>query len=153
MTPQRYFTWAFILSIGGTIFSGYLSAHKLFVKSCAFGETCPMVFGWPACYYGFAVFLLLFGASAMGLRFPRSNVRGPAIKIMAWGSLFGLIFAGALTAQEIGNWLDAGSVSYRLGLPTCSYGALFYAILLALTVKALSDRTKPAEPPRRETAA
>lgn len=147
MTAQRYFIWAFVLSLGGTLFAGYQSFYKIFVKACAFGETCPIVLGWPACYYGLAIFLVLLVAAGAGLRSVNPRVREPATKTLFWGSLVGLIFAGSLSMQEISGILNAAAASYGLGLPTCVYGAVFYAVLFVLTVLAVRRSTKTAVPP------
>ena len=47
------------LSIAGLLFSGYLSSYRFFSDTCAFNEPCPYFLGYPACYYGFAMFLIM----------------------------------------------------------------------------------------------
>jgi len=60
----------FILSILGTVFSGTLSYLELF---CSSGLTCPApgtpgtIFGYPACVYGFFMFLILAVVSGLGV--------------------------------------------------------------------------------------
>ncbi len=51
------------LALLGFLFSGYYAATKFFTDTCAFGETCPYFLGYPACYYGFGMFTVLFVTS------------------------------------------------------------------------------------------
>ncbi len=59
----------FTLSVLGTIFSGTLSYLELFGSG---GLTCPSpgapgtIFGYPACVYGFFMFLVLAVVSGLG---------------------------------------------------------------------------------------
>ena len=81
----------FILGLSGLVFAGYLSAIKLFNEKCAFNEACPYFLGYPACYYGFVMYLaiaVLAGLLVLGkwderkaihnfdCRFTRSYFRG-----------------------------------------------------------------------------
>lgn len=65
-----------LLGIGGVAFSGYLSYRELFSES---GAMCPVpgapgtVFGYPACIYGFFMYLAVVVAAALGLA--RSRTR------------------------------------------------------------------------------
>jgi len=146
MNQKKYYPWAFALSLGGVLFAGYLSSYKLFTKTCAFGESCPIFLGYPACYYGFAMFLTLFIASAVGLFGKSESAKATAMKVNAWVSLAGIIFAGSLTFGEVWPWFTAGVKFYDLGLPTCSYGLVFYVILFVLTARALKVKTASAAP-------
>lgn len=71
---KRALQIVFALSLAGTAFSGTLSYLELFGKSAA---SCPAVgtpgtiLGYPACVYGFVMFLLLAIVSGVGL------MRGP----------------------------------------------------------------------------
>ncbi len=152
MSPRRYFLLTLLLSIGGTLFAAYQSGYKFFVRSCAFGEACPYVWGLPACYYGLALFLILLGASAVGLRYHAAGFGPISRRIMLGASFAGLIFAGTLSVQELNGILhDTGAV-YGLGLPTCVYGAIFFAAIFVLSVTAPRDAARgssPAGSPRR----
>lgn len=59
------------LALGGTAFSGTLTYRELFTASAA---TCPApgaagtLLGYPACVYGFFMFLLITGLSVWALR-------------------------------------------------------------------------------------
>ena len=61
------------ISIAGMLFSGYLSYGELVAKVCytkilGMGTTCTQVFGFPACLYGFIMYLLVFIVAVLGLR-------------------------------------------------------------------------------------
>ena len=71
---------AFLLSLAGTLFSGVLTYRELFGSSAL---ACPApgapgtVFGYPACVYGFFVFLTLTVVTGLGLRAGRHEVARP----------------------------------------------------------------------------
>ena len=62
---------SFLLSLGGTLFSGVLSYQELFGRTAL---ACPVpgapgtLLGYPACVYGFFMFLVLTVVSGLGLR-------------------------------------------------------------------------------------
>ena len=59
------------ISVFGLLFSGVLTYHELFGVSA---ESCPApgapgtVFGYPACVYGFFMYLTIAGIAGVGLR-------------------------------------------------------------------------------------
>jgi uncharacterized membrane protein len=59
-----------LLGTGGLAFSGYLSYRELFTET---GATCPSpgepgtVLGYPACIYGFFMYLAVVIAAVIGL--------------------------------------------------------------------------------------
>lgn len=62
---------AFLLSLAGTLFSGTLSYRELFGSSalaCPAPGTPGTLLGYPACVYGFVVFLVLTIVTGLGLR-------------------------------------------------------------------------------------
>ena len=67
---------SFLLSLSGTLFSGVLTYRELFGLSAL---ACPApgapgtVFGYPACVYGFFVFLALTVVTGLGLRAGRTE--------------------------------------------------------------------------------
>lgn len=67
MKKQTALKAVLIISIAGLLFSGYLSYSEIFKRFCALG-TCSAVVGVPACVYGFAMYLVLFIVSIVGLR-------------------------------------------------------------------------------------
>jgi uncharacterized membrane protein len=118
----------FILSLGGFIFSGYLSLVKLLSNTCALNEPCPYFFGYPACWYGFVIFSILLITSILSLN-------RPAFKTLLWVlfviSGIGVLFAGYFTLPEISRILSGNH--YSLGLPTCAYGLIFYILIFWLS--------------------
>jgi hypothetical protein len=79
MVVKRALQFVCALSLLGTLFSGTLSYKELFGSG---GLTCPSpgapgtLLGYPACVYGFFMFLLLFIISAAGLFFGAREVAG-----------------------------------------------------------------------------
>lgn len=126
------------LAAAGTAFSGYLSAVRLLTGSCAFNESCPFFLGYPACWYGFAMFASILGVSMAA--FSGHWKTESAAKTIGSIALLGTIFAGHFVWAEVAAWLGAGNASYELVLPTCVYGLVFYAAILVLSVWMLTHR-------------
>ncbi len=120
--------WIFILSVAGVLFAGYLSGVKFFKETCAFNESCPYVLGFPACYYGFFMFLTLFIVSLL-LILKKYDPK-ILLKIIFGVSIAGILFAGVLSFQEL-----ISPSTYALGLPTCAYGFIVYLIILVISGK------------------
>jgi len=140
MAPRTFFTWAAGLSLGGTLFAGYLSGVKLITKNCAFGETCPYFLGYPSCWYGFAMFLVLLVLALLG-RYGKMPERKAAKGLLGVAAL-GTVFAGSFVVQEVAGWFAAGHVLlYGFGLPTCVYGLVFYVALLILSAAFLKRKS------------
>lgn len=125
-----YLHWAFGLSLCGTLFAGYLSFYKIFAKTCAFNEPCPIFLGYPACWYGLAMFGTMFAVSMLGML---GILAAPAVaKANAAVSFLGVLFAGYFTWNEVASWIGGNAPRYGLALPTCAYGLIFYvAIFIA----------------------
>ncbi|MFA5853874.1 MAG: hypothetical protein WC866_02180 [Patescibacteria group bacterium] len=132
-----YLKWSFALSLGGTLFAGYLSFYKLFAKSCAFNEPCPTFLGQPSCWYGLAMFSLMLIASLLGLFGPFTPKM--IARFNATISLLGIFFAGYFTWTEVVAWIAGNVSSYQLGLPTCAYGLIFYVTIFVLSVRSGKD--------------
>jgi len=115
----------FGVGIAGVLFSGYLSAVKLFSNTCAFNESCPFFLGYPACYYGFVLFALI-ALLAGFLYFGKGHVK-TLLNRLALVSLVGIVFSGYFVIQEIPNYLS-----------TCSLGLLFYILVFILSIVAHS---------------
>ena len=128
-----------LLSIGGVLFSGYLSGKKFFTDGCAFNEPCPYFLGYPSCYFGFGLFLIIFVLSLM-LRSSSFNVLriGKGIRTV---SLLGVLFALYFTIPEIKGILTLTS-NYSLGLPTCAYGLVFFLLIFILSVRFIKINTQ-----------
>lgn len=121
-----------IFSLAGVLFSGYLSGTKLFSSVCAFGETCPIFLGLPACYYGFIMFFLLAVFSIV-LALDKWNLKALS-KALLITSLVGVIFAGKFAIEELPLFFQNGFGSYTFGLPTCVMGWLFFIVVFVLSV-------------------
>ncbi|MCF7864972.1 MAG: hypothetical protein K9M11_00500 [Candidatus Pacebacteria bacterium] len=118
----------FIISLGGVLFSGYLSSIKFFLKTCSFGETCPYFLGYPACYYGFALFLILFIVSILGLI---GKIQAQAhTKTLTSISIVGVVFSGFFVVSE------------NFKLSTCSLGLLFFIIIFIFSLRQLTTLKK-----------
>jgi len=131
----KYIIALFILASAGLFFSGYLSSVKLLSGSCAFNETCPYFLGYPACWYGFLMYFVMF--SGVMLAFFK-KIRGKtAVQLSMWVSALGIVFAGRFAVQEI----LAGQFTGILGLSTCVYGLIFYLAIFAVSLAARARRT------------
>jgi len=130
---SAYLKTTFYLTLAGSLFSGYLSAKKLFTNVCAFNEGCPYFLGYPACWYGFGMFFIMFIAVILGVRRVISEyaVRSTLITV----SFIGILFAGRFVVPEIIQYIERGNLGYTLGLPTCAYGLLFYIIIFIVSVR------------------
>lgn len=134
MADSRYRKITLILSLAGVLFSEYLSAVKLFTSTCALSEPCPYFLGYPACWYGFGMFLTLFMAALFG--FSKNVTFRNVVRTHAIVSGLGILFAGYFTIPEIGR-LFSGTSTYSLGLPTCAYGLIFYITIFILSFRYL----------------
>jgi uncharacterized membrane protein len=135
MSIKTYLKVTFVLALAGVLFSGYLSATKLFTGTCAFNESCPYFLGYPACWYGFGMFLAMFIAAIVGLR-RVASARSTA-KFVTAVSLLGILFAGSFTWAELSTWLAARNSGYQLLLPTCVYGLVFYIAIFVASAATL----------------
>jgi hypothetical protein len=143
MKTDKYVRTAVILTLAGVLFSGYLSGVKFFSGACAFKEGCPVFLGYPACYYGFAMFSTMFVATLLAL-VRRASGRWPLQLNLAVSAL-GLCFSGSFAVREIAVWFQPGQFRlYGLGLSTCVYGFLFYIVIFVFTALAL--KREPAGP-------
>jgi hypothetical protein len=73
MTMKRSLKVILAIALFGLFFSGYLSYHEVFATVPP-AATCPSigrpgtVFGYPACVYGFFMYLAIVTVAALGLR-------------------------------------------------------------------------------------
>lgn len=75
MRPIRALQVILGMSLFGTVFSGTLTFRELFgatAMSCPAPGAPGTVFGWPACVYGFFMYLAVAGVAVAGLRGARS---------------------------------------------------------------------------------
>ena len=59
---NSYLLAILIISIGGILFSGYLSYKELFSKSCSIkGKNCGLkIANIPVCVYGLVMYIIIF---------------------------------------------------------------------------------------------
>jgi uncharacterized membrane protein len=137
MDTKNHNLWLFILAVAGTLFSGYMSATKLFSQTCPFSEPCAYFLGVPACYFGFFMFAALLVLSGIQL-FRNKNL----LKAILGVSIAGILFSGYYSISELMKCSVAGSCSYSLGLPTCAYGLVFYIAVFAISLCAAKCEKK-----------
>lgn len=127
------------LSLGGVAFAGYLSGVKFFSETCAFNEHCPYFLGYPACYFGLAMYLtlaalaLLTAGGYLGLR--------TGVQWMLYVAIAGVLFSGYYTLAELPTIFTRGVSAFLLGLPTCAWGFLMYIAIALISFYTL--RTLP----------
>jgi uncharacterized membrane protein len=113
-----------VFIVMGLGFSGYLSGVKFISDICAFGEQCPYFLGFPACYFGFAMYLTMF--VLLLVHFFGKLKEGALYRGVLWIAVLGILFAGYFTLREVGTIFTDGLGAFVLGLPTCAWGLLFY---------------------------
>ena len=62
-----------------------------------------------------------------------------ASKIIAVVSFVGILFAGRFVVPEIEKLLSGIHKVYTLGLPTCTYGLIFYILIFIVSKSKFSD--------------
>lgn len=130
-----------VFSLAGLVFAGYLSSKKLFTNTCAFNESCPYFLGYPACYYGFVMYLAL---AILGIFLVAGGVgKRKGAGWMMFVSFLGILFAGSFTLGELPILFKNGLSAYVLGLPTCALGLIFYIIIFCISI-ALYRKNKAA---------
>lgn len=125
---------------GGLLFSGYLSGVKFFSDTCAFGSTCPIFLGYPACYTGFAVYLVLAIIAIISL-FKKEMTRFLLVSTTGL-SLFGVLFSGKLTLSELSVLFSDGFVAFVNSLPLCSIGLIVYIVIFILSLSIGKSETE-----------
>jgi uncharacterized membrane protein len=124
--------WILYLSIAGVLFAGYLTLSKLLVGTCAFGESCPFLFGYPVCIYGLMIFSTIMISTIALLLHPADKIARNMLWIM---SILGVVFSGYYAFQEIFNPICGNACVYQLGLPTCVYGFIVFLAVLVFVVR------------------
>jgi|SRR3989344_2785895 len=126
---------AFLFSLAGFLFAGYLTFSKIALGVCPLLEPCPIFFGQPACFYGFILYTILLIIS--GFLLFKKNVQEK--KLVPWllgVSAFGIIFAISSTIKEVFlSSCPGGKCVYSLGLPTCIYGLIMYCVIFFSSLK------------------
>lgn len=129
---MKYLKILVLLSLAGLAFSGYLSAIKIFSGVCAFNESCPYFLGYPACWYGFAMYFLMTLFTILGLVGKFSVKKTVIVDLIV--SVAGLLFAGNFVIQEI----LASKITGSLGFSTCVYGLIFYIAIFITSIISLN---------------
>ena len=132
MKSTTYIKTMFFLGLAGFLFSGYLSAVKLFTSTCAFNSPCPYFLGYPACWYGFTMFTLIFAASIRG--WCKNACLKKANKMITIISGLGVLFSGYFTLPEIERMFSPAPQS----LPLCAFGLVFYLLIFIFSVRYLA---------------
>lgn len=127
--------WLFGLTLAGLLFAGYLSGVKFFTDTCAFGEGCPLFLGYPACYFGFAMYFIM----TMFVLFAQFEKLGERAMLtyLSIVSFLGILFAGYFTFGELPKLANEGLGAYLLGLPTCAYGLVVYIAIFTIAINSL----------------
>jgi hypothetical protein len=133
MRSKTYLAVSSALGACGVLFAGTLSGIKMRSGICAFNEPCPEFLGYPACYTGFGLFVLLFVPAALALA-ASVTARWPLVANLVVSGL-GVLFAGTITLREV--IAHAGVPTYGMGLPTCAYGLIFFIGILVLSITAI----------------
>ena len=120
---NKYGRWAVTLASAGVLFSGYMSYVRFFTNSCVFSEPCPQFLGYPACYFGFAMFISLFFVSIVAV-LTKTHIKG-LMTANAVIAAVGTLFSGYFALNEP-------------GISTCVYGAVFFIVILLVSVSALT---------------
>ena len=131
MLAKTYVPWAAVLTLMGVLFSGYMTFFHIFTNRCAFGETCPLFLGKPACWYGLFMFSLMFLTSLLAV----FRIISPeaARKIILIVSVIGVVFAARFAVPEIQLLMSGHGGRYPLLLPTCTWGLVFYVLILIVS--------------------
>lgn len=115
----------------GVCFSGFISFSRLITGVCPLSEPCPYFLGYPACWYGLALFSILF-LTSVALLIRQAEIR-TASRIHLVTATLGILFAGYFTIPEVNAFFSG--TTYTLGLPTCAYGLIFYIVMFALAFR------------------
>ena len=134
--------YTFILGIAGMLFAGYMSAIKFLSDTCVFDKPCPYFLGYPACYYGFAIFTFLVFFLILD-KWGMVQEKTADVSVLAL-SLIGILFSGYFALQELPILLADGFGAYFFGLPTCMLGLIFYLGIFFITLKILSRNIREA---------
>ncbi len=118
--------------IGGLIFSGYMSATKLFTDTCVFNTSCPYFLGYPACYTGFLLYLTLFLFLLFGII--RKHISEKLLLSVNIVSCIGVLFSGKFALSEFHVLFDEGMGAFIQSFPLCAVGLLFFLAIFIVGV-------------------
>jgi uncharacterized membrane protein len=131
LSKLHFIMFGFILA--GLLFSGYLAGVKFFSDTCAFGASCPLFLGQPACYTGFIVYSLLTVIAVLALA--KKELAKLPLVFVTGISFFGVYFSALMTFKELSVFFNEGFVAFIKSLPLCSIGLLFFTVIFILSLK------------------
>ncbi len=136
-----------ILSIAGMLFSGYLSAVKLFSQTCAIDSGCSYFLGYPTCYYGFAFFAVIFILTLANKFCSWGGKKMATARLHALRTVtaLGIVFSLYFSVVEIWKMISEKMVYGALILPTCFYGLIVYIWVFALAMKLKNNKESETE--------
>ena len=120
-------------STGGLLFSGYLSSVKFFSGYCALAQPCPYFLGYPACYYGFVMFVVVTALAWIYAR--RLLDDAVVLKWIVWLSGIGVLFAGYFVYNELPVIMSAIKALSIKDMPSCVYGFIFYVLIFVVGMR------------------
>lgn len=134
-----------VLIASGLAFSGYLSGTKFFTATCAFNEGCPYFLDYPACYFGFGMFIIM---AILTIQYKFGGImRNMLLGMLLAISGLGMLFAGYFTMDEIPAIFTEGVGAFMLGLPTCAYGLIVYIAIATISALTLAQRPRHEREP------
>jgi len=128
---MNYKHWLVILTLVGTLFSGYLTITKLIGGYCPIQEGCPVLWGYPVCVYGFILFLTLFLSSAVF--YHKEDLFNNLV--IAKVSFIGVLFSLYYGLVELFFTPRIGPAYFSLGLPTCIYGLFMFSAIFIIIMR------------------
>lgn len=126
--------FSLVLSGIGAAYSGTLAYQKLTTGVCAFGTSCPFLFGVPVCVYGFFGFLIAHTLVGVSL-FIDDTMAKKLWTALFWFSFGGVLFAVYYLTQEL---LESSIASPGFSFPSCLPGVVLFGIIFALAKQSLA---------------
>jgi len=118
------------LTLGGTLFAGYLAGDKFFNDHCTIGTSCASFLGYPTCYYGFGLFAILFMMSLLYTFTQREKYTG----YLSVVSAIGILFSAYFTLVEVAPLIRTGTMHFA-DIPSCAYGLIGFILTLIIARK------------------
>ena len=136
-----------VLSIAGLLFSGYLSAVKLFSHTCAIDTGCSYFLGYPTCYYGFGFFVLIFLATLANTFCSWGGKKMKTARLHALRAFAGagILFSVYFSVIEIWKMITDKIVYGALIMPTCFYGLIVYILVFYFAFKIRNENSDTIE--------
>jgi hypothetical protein len=132
MDKKKLLFTAMYLSIAGILFAGYLTINNLVRNVCSFGESCPYLWGYPACIYGLMIFTVLFLSILTLLLKAEDRL---SRHLFTYTSILGVLYSGYFAYKDVFNPVCGNNCLYQMGLPTCVYGFIvFTAVFVCMII-------------------